>query len=205
MLRFWEDRYSGSTYAYGTNPNVYFKEQLDREIIPGKILLPAEGEGRNGVYAAQEGWTVEAYDWSPTAHKKALMLAEQQQVSFEKYHIASLEDLQWPAEHFDLIACIFVQYPSASRRQNHQKLARSLRSGGTFILEAFSQKHLEAQAQNPRVGGPRNTDQLYTLEDLLDDFTGFDWSIAEETHAHLEEGLYHLGEGAVVRLAGTKK
>ena len=205
MLHFWEDRYSGDTYAYGTTPNSFFKEQLDQELIPGKILLPAEGEGRNGVYAAAEGWTVEAYDWSPAAYQKAMKLAEKNNAHFDKYHISSLEDLNWPANYFDVVACIFVQYPETSRRANHEKLTRSLRSGGSFILEAFSQHHPAAQAKNPRVGGPKNQAQLYSLESLLEDFTGFDWEIAEETHTDLAEGLYHHGEGAVVRLKGKKR
>lgn len=205
MLHFWEERYRAEAYAYGTAPNQFFKSQLDQVDWPGKILLPAEGEGRNGVYAAQQGWSVEAYDWSPAAHQKALQLAEEKGVAFDEYHIASLEKLEWLDGYFDAIACIFVQYPSAYRRANHQKLARSLRSGGVFILEAFSQKHPEAQALNPQVGGPKNIDQLYALDEVLEDFTGMDWQIATETTTHLNEGLYHQGEGVVVRLYGKKK
>ena len=63
MKDFWNERYGAPEYAYGTEPNVFFKQELDG-LKPGRLLLPAEGEGRNGVYAAEKGWSVSAYDWS---------------------------------------------------------------------------------------------------------------------------------------------
>ena len=74
MKEFWEIRYAEKQYAYGENPNVYFKEQLDK-LKPGKILLPAEGEGRNAVYAAKQGWEVMAFDLSSEGKNKAEKLA----------------------------------------------------------------------------------------------------------------------------------
>lgn len=49
-----------SRIAYGTEPNAFFKAQLD-QLTPGRLLLPAEGEGRNAVYAAKKGWEVAAF------------------------------------------------------------------------------------------------------------------------------------------------
>ena len=51
----WNDRYSKDEYAYGEEPNRYLKEQLEKLAV-GKILFPAEGEGRNAVFAAKLGW-----------------------------------------------------------------------------------------------------------------------------------------------------
>ena len=54
---FWDERYSVSEYVYGEHPNNYLKKQL--ETLPvGSILFVGEGEGRNGVYAAKQGWKV---------------------------------------------------------------------------------------------------------------------------------------------------
>ena len=73
MKEFWNDRYAKETYVYGTSPNAFFKEQL-RLLDVGTILLPAEGEGRNAVYAAKLGWDVYAFDYSAHAHHKAIKL-----------------------------------------------------------------------------------------------------------------------------------
>ena len=62
MKEFWNERYSQEAYAYGTEPNAFFKSRID-QLSPGKLLLPAEGEGRNAVYAATKGFEVSAYDW----------------------------------------------------------------------------------------------------------------------------------------------
>ena len=73
---FWDERYSSEEYVYGVEPNQFFKQVLDKIPVPGKLLLPGEGEGRNAVYAAKCGWLVDAYDQSINAQKKALKLAE---------------------------------------------------------------------------------------------------------------------------------
>lgn len=54
MKDFWNNRYDEKAYAYGLSPNIFFKEQLG--LLPiGSILLPAEGEGRNAIFALNEG------------------------------------------------------------------------------------------------------------------------------------------------------
>lgn len=66
--KFWESRYEGQGYVYGTQPNRYF--QLDAFKEPGRLLLLAEGEGRNAVYAAEKGWQVTAVDFSAKARER---------------------------------------------------------------------------------------------------------------------------------------
>jgi hypothetical protein len=70
----WNERYGADEYVYGKEPNGFLKEFIDNH-PPGKILLPAEGEGRNAVYAASKGWEVTAFDFSEEGKKKALKLA----------------------------------------------------------------------------------------------------------------------------------
>lgn len=74
MKNFWDDRYSAKDYIYGTQPNQFFKEQIDK-LKAGKIMMLGEGEGRNAVYAAMRGWQVDAIDSSPVAREKAVNLA----------------------------------------------------------------------------------------------------------------------------------
>jgi 2-polyprenyl-3-methyl-5-hydroxy-6-metoxy-1,4-benzoquinol methylase len=119
MKEFWNARYNTESYAYGKNPNQYFKDQIDL-LPPGKILLAAEGEGRNAVYAASLGWEVFAYDFSENAYQKAMALAQEKQVKIN-YQIASLSDLTFADAFFDAIGLIYVHFPDSIRTSNHQK------------------------------------------------------------------------------------
>lgn len=58
---FWDKRYAEEGLAYGDAPNQFLRRELD-QLDPGLLLLPAEGEGRNAVWAAVNGWKVHAYD-----------------------------------------------------------------------------------------------------------------------------------------------
>lgn len=110
MKDFWNQRYRSATFAYGKTSNVFFKQQLDR-LVPGKLFLPAEGEGRNAVYAAQGGWEVTAYDFSEEAIKKAMILAQEKKVEFT-FQNASLDQVDFQQASFDAVGIVYVQYPT---------------------------------------------------------------------------------------------
>ena len=84
MKDFWDERYSATEFVYGKKPNVYLKEKLTK-FNPGTILFPAEGEGRNAVFAASLGWKVSAFDTSTEGRKKALRLAKEHKVKIENH------------------------------------------------------------------------------------------------------------------------
>lgn len=198
MNEFWETRYSSPTYAYGTLPNTFFKQCID-PLTPGRLLLPAEGEGRNAVYAAQRGWTVDAFDFSEAARQKARQLADTVGVSLS-YTVASFEEIDAPAETYDLIGLIYAHMPSVERNTVHKRLISSLKPGGFVILEAFHKQQLG----NPS-GGPQNPDMLYSRTDLLDDFAELTIRQLEEVYIDLNEGPYHHGSACVIRLVAQKK
>ncbi|MBU6341635.1 MAG: class I SAM-dependent methyltransferase [Bacteroidetes bacterium] len=202
MQAFWDERYGQEAYAYGELPNVYFKTQLSK-LPPGKLLLPAEGEGRNAVFAAQNGWEVSAFDWSPEARKKALRLADKQQVKLD-YQVGDLLTLDYGLEKFDAIALIFAHFPASAKSAFHKKINGYLKSGGVLIFEAFSKKHLDYNTRNAKVGGPKNEELLFSTREIESDFK--DYAIVElrETEVYLNEGLYHNGIGRVVRFTGIK-
>lgn len=89
----WNDRFSQKEYAYGEQPNNYLKEQLEK-LTAGTILFPAEGEGRNAVFAAKCGWTVSAFDISSEGRKKAIRLAELNNVTID-YQVGELSQLNY--------------------------------------------------------------------------------------------------------------
>lgn len=202
-LKRWDERYSNTAYAFGEQPNEYLREQLQK-LQPGSILFAAEGEGRNAVYAAKLGWTVSAFDISTEGRKKALQLAEKNKVSLD-YKVGQLPDLDYTKGQFDAIALIYAHFPASIKSKYHKLLSTYLRKGGTVIFEAFGKKHLPYREKNPKVGGPRDLESLFSVEELLADFIDYEIIELVEKEVELNEGLYHSGTGSVVRFVGRKK
>jgi ubiquinone/menaquinone biosynthesis C-methylase UbiE len=203
MKEFWNSRYAEEAFAYGTEPNAFFKEKL-ASLKPAKILLPAEGEGRNAVYAAQQGWEVTAYDISEEGQKKALRLAAEKGVSIS-YHVGTLDELTFSTEYFDCVALIYAHQHKNDLREIHPKLLSYLRPGGALIIEGFSEEHLAFNSKNPQAGGPKDATFLYTTEQLALDFQNCEFQQLEQHNTVLEEGLYHQGESSVVRCFAIKR
>lgn len=199
----WNERYANEEFAYGEEPNNYLKEQLTK-LDAGKILFPAEGEGRNAVFAAKSGWTVSAFDISNEGLKKALQLAEKNEVSID-YQIGELQALNYQEEQFDAIALIYAHFPANIKSQLHKELDKYLRKGGIIIFEAFSKKHLDYLVKNEKVGGPKDIESLFSIEEIEADFNNYEVIELKETVIHLNEGIYHNGEGSVIRFVGRKK
>lgn len=203
MVDFWNERYCQQEFAYGITPNAYLKDKLVGLPI-GKILFPADGEGRNSVFAAQLGWEVEAFDSSAEGKKKADLLSKDKEVRIN-YIVADIDDINYPKSSFDAMVLIYAHFPSEQRLEYHRKLADSLKPRGMLILEGFSKAHAENQKIYPNVGGPKNIDVLYDLEELKSDFEGFDFLEEIETETELSEGNCHVGKAAVVRILAIKK
>jgi len=199
----WNDRYSTDEFAYGEQPNSYLRERL-MQLDTGTILFPAEGEGRNAVFAAKLGWKVSAFDISIEGKNKALQLAENNNVSID-YQVGELQELDYKAEQFDAIALIYAHFPSAIKSTYHKTLSSYLRSGGLLIFEAFSKKHLRYLAKNEKVGGPKEIDMLFSIEEISADFENYEILVLEEKEIELNEGLFHNGLGSVIRFIGRRK
>jgi hypothetical protein len=136
MKEFWNNRYGEADFAYGETPNAFFKAELEK-LPKGKILLPAEGEGRNAVFAAKNGFAADAFDISSAGKEKALSLASKHDVSIH-YQVGNLDDILYPIDHFDCLALIFAHFPAPIKSDYHKKLSQYLRSDGIVIFEAFS-------------------------------------------------------------------
>lgn len=198
MENMWNTRYAPEEFIYGKFPNDYFKLQLDKLPV-GKLFLPAEGEGRNAVYAAKNGWNTLAVDYSETGKEKALKLAFDNKVEI-LYDIADLVNYHYPANEYDVAGIIYAHFPASHRKNVYQKIAGTLKKGGIIILETFSKKQLGKSS-----GGPQNMDMLNSLDDLKSDFTGFEFMELTETQVELNEGQLHQGWAEVVRMLAIKK
>lgn len=202
-LNRWNERYSNTEYAYGTEPNDFLREQLAKLPI-GKILFPAEGEGRNAVYAATLGWDVTAFDISAEGRKKAIQLAAHHNVNIN-YQVGELQTLDFKANEFDAIALIYAHFPAEIKSAYHKLLNSYLRKDGVIIFEAFSKKHLEYRQKNEKVGGPADLASLFSIGELQSDFKDYEIIELAETEVELNEGLYHNGVGSVIRFVGRKQ
>lgn len=195
MERMWNEKFAQEEYIYGVEPNAYFKEEL-KKLNPGKILLPAEGEGRNAVFAAKNGWKVLAFDSSIEGKKKAEKLAAKNQQRIF-YQIADMENFDTEENQYDVIALIYAH--STSRERNHKNIIRFLKPGGYLILEGFSKKQI-----NNNTGGPKKESMLFSKKELTKDFLSLtDLKITEE-EIILNEGAHHQGNSSVIRLIGRK-
>lgn len=199
----WNDRYSKEEFAYGEVPNNYLKEQIEK-LSAGKILFPAEGEGRNAVFANRLGWTVSAFDISDEGKNKAIRFAEANNVTID-YQVGELESLNYQSEQFDAIALIYAHFPATIKSAIHKTLNQYLRKGGIIIFEAFSKKHLEYLAKNDKVGGPKDIESLFSIEEIQSDFPNYEIIELAEKEIELNEGMFHNGTGSVIRFVGRKK
>jgi len=195
---FWNDRYSSDEYVYGTQPNQFFKNELQKINPVGKLLLPGEGEGRNAVFAATLGWYVDAFDQSTVAKMKAEKLAKLNNIKINYINV-DLGKFVPQQNFYDCAAIIFVHLPSEIRFDFHRKIAESLKPNGKIILELFSKNQFGKNS-----GGPQNRDMLSTIEQIKNDFRELKTIVLREEIINLEEGDKHSGEASVIRFLGQK-
>jgi ubiquinone/menaquinone biosynthesis C-methylase UbiE len=203
MKEIWDERYNRSEYVYGETPNLFVKDQLDR-LQPGRVLFPAEGEGRNVVYAASLGWQADAFDISSEGRRKANLLAQKTGVQIN-YFVGGLDELPYSNEAFDAIVYIFTHVDPDLRHKFFGGLVPLLRQGGIVIFEAFSKNNLALRRKNPAIGGPDKIEMLFTTLEIEEEFKELETVLLEEREAELHEGLLHNGISSVVRYIGRKR
>ena len=199
-MNFWDQRYAEPGFKYGTQANAFLVSQAAR-LKPGSdVLVPGDGEGRNGVWLAQQGHHVTSTDGSQVGMAKAQALAAERGVPLRTEVTDFAAWTPAPASA-DAVVLTFVHMPSALRRAVHRKLAAALRPGGVLVLEAFQ----PAQLGRPS-GGPQDADMLQTLAALREDFAGLlDEQLGWEGEDTLDEGQGHRGPALLTRYIGVKR
>ena len=192
MKATWNERYQNSTYQYGINPNEFLTEQL-QGLHPGRILVPAAGEGRDMVYAAKLGWEAHGFDLSEQGEAKAIKLARDQQVNIH-FKCMDAFKINYPLESFDVIALSFFHLPPDLRKAFHQRCVTWLKPGGRIILEGFNKSQLGKTS-----GGPKQVDWLFSSQELAEDFQGLTVQLNEEKDRLLDEGPLHQGIASVIQ------
>jgi len=195
----WETRFATPEYAFGKSPN-YFLQSCER-LLPasGRALAVADGEGRNGVWLAEQGLDVVSIDFSPAAQRKARALAAERGVKVV-FELVDVHAWNYPQATFDVVAEIFTQFSSPDdRARKWAGMQRALKSGGLLIIQGYTPKQLDYGT-----GGPKEIENLYTRAMLEQTFGGFrDLSIAEEER-EIHEGTSHGGMSAVINLTARK-
>ena len=198
-MTFWDSAFSGPGYKYGTAPNAFLAAEAWRLAPASRVLVPGDGEGRNGVWLAEQGHRVTTVDNSAVGVAKSRALAEARGTT-----LTALErDLeQWtPArESFDAVVSIYLHLPPALRVRVHRALAAAVAPGGWLLLEGFHPTQLGRTS-----GGPKDPTMLFTLEMLRGDFGDasvgpFREEVAWEGETVLDEGPGHQGAAKVTRL-----
>ncbi len=204
MKEMWDSRYATTDYAYGITPNVFFKDTVKKYNLKGKILLPAEGEGRNAVFAAKNGLEAIAFDISIEGKNKALKLSKQENVEI-KYEVGDFFELDLIHRKYESAALIFAHFPPPLLSKYHKKIGDLILPNGIIILEGFSKNNLKNSAENSDIGGPKKVEMLFSKESIKKDFPDFEILLLEEKEVELTEGNFHNGTGSVIRFIGRKK
>ena len=197
VKNFWDQNFSVAGFKYGTFPNAFLVEQVGRLSPASDVLVPGDGEGRNGVWLAEQGHRVTAMDGSSVGLEKARALAVERGVAIETV-LGDLADWAPAPSSFDAVVLIYVHLPEAIRQQAHRRLARGLRPGGHLILESFHPDQLAHSS-----GGPKDVTLLYTPALLAADFAGvLETALSWDGKTVLSEGPGHQGLAHVTRWIG---
>jgi SAM-dependent methyltransferase len=195
----WQARFAAPDYLFGTEPNAFLKSQAPLLRKGQSVLAIADGEGRNGVFLAEQGLDVLSLDFSPQAQTKARALAKQRNVTL-RVEQADMTNWTWPAAVFDVVAAIFIQFAAPKDREKiFGGIKRALKPGGLLLMEGYRPKQLEY-----KTGGPPHLDHLYTHELLAQSFADFLSLDIVEHDSVIHEGTHHVGMSALIDLVGKK-
>lgn len=199
-MSIWNERFAGQDYLFGTEPNAFLRSQQER-LKPGmNCLAVADGEGRNGVWLAEQGMAVLSVDSSPVGLEKARKLAQQRGVMMQ-FEEADLAAWNWGEAHFDVVAAIFIQFaPPGLRETMFEQIKRCLKPGGLLLLQGYTPRQLEY-----RTGGPSQAENLYTEAMLRTAFGDMDILQLNEHDAVIHEGAGHDGMSALIDLVARKR
>lgn len=198
LAAFWNQRYGKDEFAYGTAPND-FLVGFARHIKPGgRVLCLADGEGRNGVWLAQQGHAVSSVDIAAEGMAKAQRLAAERGVALDA-QVADLAAYEFGMQAWDGIVSIFMHLPSRLRREVFARGVAALRPGGVVLFEAYAKGQL-----GRGTGGPPEADLLVDLDELRQEFPGCRILHAFCGLREVHEGRHHSGTGEVVQLVVQK-
>jgi SAM-dependent methyltransferase len=195
----WNRRFSEAGYLFGTEPNTWLHDHASLWEAGERVLSVADGEGRNSVWLAQQGLTVDAFDISEVGVRKARDFARITGVKVN-FAVADIATLQWPEGLYDGVVAIFIQFADPELRARiFRGMVQALKPGGRVVLQGYTPTQLEY-----RTGGPPFASHMYTPQLLREAFAGLEIIELEEYEAELAEGSGHKGRSALVGMVARK-
>jgi SAM-dependent methyltransferase len=195
----WEGRFAAPEYIFGTEPNVFLAAR--KELLPrrGRALAVSDGEGRNGVWLAEQGLDVLSIDFSPAAQAKARALAQTRGVTIAT-ELVDLAQFAWPDAVFDIVIDIFTQFFGPDgRAAKFAGIRKALKPGGLLLLQGYRPEQIAYGT-----GGPKEVENMYTRALLEREFADFERIRIDEYDVEMHEGSAHGGMSAVIDLVGRK-
>ena len=198
----WNGRFAQAGYVFGEEPNAYLREH-SHLLSPGLTLAVADGEGRNSVWLAEQGWPVEAFDFSSFAVDKAAELARRRGVAVPEQlqlHCSSWERFAWAPARYANVVAIFIQFATPEERELlFRRMHESLQPGGTLLIQGYGLDQLRYNT-----GGPGVLEHLYDEQLLTTAFAGYELLDLRTYEAELSEGQGHRGRSALVGMCARK-
>lgn len=198
LAKFWDARYAGDDYAYGTEPNDFLVAQAPLLPAGMPVLCLADGEGRNGVWLASRGFAVTSVDVSRQGLEKARALARRAGVAIETVQ-ADVTRYDLGKERWGAIVSIFLHLPQRARAALHAHCAQALAPGGVFVYEAYGKRQPEY-----RTGGPPEPALLARLEDVVGELAGCEIVHRFDGVRAVHEGRHHHGDAHVIQVLARK-
>lgn len=213
----WNSRYeSADGMLFGAEPNGWLAAQRGHLKSGARVLCPADGDGRNGVWLARLGLHAVAFDLADVgvehaiAHARVNGLTERAPAASELPGVrasfacpaggtltlccADIADWPWARTPVDVIAAIFFQFADpALRARIFDGFKSALTPGGLLIIEGYGLRQLIHGT-----GGPGVAENLYTLGLLGESFPG--WTVLEsrDCDAEIAEGSAHVGTSHLI-------
>jgi len=194
----WETRFRAPDYIFGKEPNAFLEAQANRLRAGGTALSVADGEGRNGVWLAEQGLDVLTIDYSPVALAKARALAAERGVRL-RTEVTDVFSWRWPTNAFDVIAAIFIFAAPAQRDAFFANLKGALKPGGLLLMQGYRPEQLKY-----RTGGPPDAERLLTRAILEHGFGDMSEIDIREHDSAISEGTAHVGMSALIDLVAKK-
>jgi SAM-dependent methyltransferase len=194
----WEQRYGVEHYLFGTEPNDFLRDSV-AQLPRGAALCLAEGEGRNAVFLAEQGYAVHSVDLTAAGVAKTRKLAHDRGVTVHA-ETGDLATYDLGTARWDLIVSIFAHIDPEARRHLHRRVTAALKPGGVFLLEAYRPEQV-----GRGTGGPPTTATTMTLDALTDELAGLELVHAAELDRPVIEGPGHTGVGAVVQVIARRR
>ena len=198
-LETWNARFAREDFLFGEDPNAFLRAHAHRLQAGGSVLCVADGEGRNSVWLAEQGFRVTAFDFAPNAVAKAKRLARARKVSLS-HELGDAYSWPWTAKRYDALVAVFIQFiPPDERNRVFEGMKSAVAPGGLFLLEGYRPEQVDNGT-----GGPPRREHMYTRDWLESTFSGWEILVLESYDAVIREGQAHNGMSALIDLVARK-